>query len=146
MALKCDIRIAAEHARLGMPEVLRGLLGLGGGPQRLPRMLPWCQAAAILLTGKLIDAQEAYRIGLVNRVVPIDKLMPTAKEWAEALCQVSPLGARAAKEAMTRSASLPLEDGLRLESAFFSYLLNTEDCTEGIAAFLEKRKPVFKGK
>ncbi len=146
IALACDIRIASENARFGTPEVTLGLIPGWGGTQRLPRMLPWCKAAEILLMGKPIDAEEAYRIGLVNKVVPQDKLMPTAKEWAAVICQAGPLGVRAAKQAMIRGYSMSLDDGLRLESSLFNYLLGTEDYAEGAAAFVEKRKPVYKAK
>ncbi|MDH5695907.1 MAG: enoyl-CoA hydratase-related protein [Dehalococcoidia bacterium] len=146
IALACDIRIAAEKARLGTPEINLGLVPGWGGTQRLPRVVPYCKAAEIVLMGKPIDAQEAYRIGLVNKVVPQDQLMPTAKEWAGVMCQVGPLALRAAKEAMIRGFSMTLEDGLRLESSLFNYLLGTEDFTEGTAAFVEKRKPVYKAK
>jgi len=146
LALSCDIRIASENARFGQPEVNLGLMPGWGGTQRLPRVIPWAKAAEILFTGKPVDAQEAYRIGLVNKVVPQDKVMPTAKEWAEAICQVGPLGVRAAKQAMMRGCSMSFEDGLRLENALFDYLLSTEDYAEGSAAFTEKRKPNFKAK
>ena len=146
IALACDIRIAAENARFGQPEVFLGLMPGGGATQRLPRLIPWCKAAEILLLGKLIDAQEAYRIGLVNKVVPLDQLMPTAKEWAEAICQAGPLGIRATKEAMIRGYSMTLEDGLRLEISLFNRLMNTEDYAEGVAAFNEKRRAIFKAK
>lgn len=146
IALSCDIRIAAENARFGTPEVNLGLIPGWGATQRLPRVIPWAKAAEMLFTGRPIDAQEAYRIGLVNQVVPQDELMATAKKWAEAICQVSPLGVRAAKEAMLRGYSLPLEDGLRLERSLFEHLLGTEDFAEGTAAFTEKRKPNFKAK
>jgi enoyl-CoA hydratase/carnithine racemase len=146
IALACDLRIASENARLGTTEVNLGLMPGWGGTQRLPRMVPYCKAAEIVLMGRPIDAQEAYRIGLVNKVVPQDEIMPTAKEWAEALCQVGPLAVRAAKETMLRGSSMTLEDGLRLESSLFSYLLGTKDFAEGAAAFKEKRKPAFKAK
>jgi len=146
IALACDIRIASETARFGTPEVTLGLMPGWGGTQRLPRMLPWCKAAEILLMGRLIDAEEAYRIGLVNKVVPQDKVMPTAKEWAEAICQAGPLAVRAAKEAMIRGSSMTLDEGLRLENSLVSYLAGTEDFTEGTTAFVEKRKPVYKAK
>jgi enoyl-CoA hydratase/carnithine racemase len=146
IALACDLRIASESARLGTPEVNLGLMPGWGGTQRLPRMVPYCKAAEIVLMGRPIDAQEAYRIGLVNKVVPQSELMAAAKEWAESICQVGPLAVRAAKEAMIRGISLTLEEGLRLESALFSYLSNTEDFAEGSAAFKEKRKPAFKAK
>ncbi|MFC2060165.1 enoyl-CoA hydratase/isomerase family protein [Chloroflexota bacterium] len=144
IALACDIRIAAENARFGQPEILIGMMAGSGGTQRLPRLIPWCKAAELLLVGKPIDAQEAYRIGLVNRVVPLDQLMPTAGEWAEAICQASPLAVRATKEAMVRGYSLTLEDGLRLEYSLTNYVMGTEDFTEGTTAFVEKRKPEFK--
>jgi len=111
IALTCDIRIASEKARLGTPEVTLGLMPGWGGTQRLPRMVPWCKAAEILLTGKLIGAHEAYRVGLVNEVVPPEEVMPKAMEWAEVICQAAPLAVRAAKEAMTKGYSLTLEDG-----------------------------------
>ena len=146
IALACDLRIASEKARFGCPEVTLGLIPGWGATQRLPRMVPWCKAAELLLTGKPIDAQEAYRIGLVNIVVPTEAVMSTAKEWAEVICQAGPLAVRAAKEAMIRGSSLTLEDGLRLENALEAYLMSTEDFTEGTTAFVEKRKPDFKGK
>lgn len=146
IALACDIRIASEKARLGLPEVTLGLMPGWGGTQRLPRMVPWCKAAELVLMGRPIDAQEAYRIGLVNIVVPPEAVMPTAKEWAELICQAGPLAVRAAKEAMIRGNSLTLEDGLKLENALEAYVMSTEDFTEGTTAFLEKRKPDYKAK
>ncbi len=146
LALACDIRIAAENARLGTPEVNLGLIPGWGGTQRLPRMVPWCKAAEILLMGRLIDAQEAYRIGLVNKVVPQAEVMTAAKEWAEVICRAGPLAVRAAKEAMIRGYSMPLEDGLRLENSLIGYLMGTEDFVEGTTAFVEKRKPNYKAK
>ena len=146
IALACDIRIASENARLGTPEVTLGIMPGWGATQKLARVIPRAKAAEILFTGKPIDAQEAYRIGLVNKVVPQEELMPTAKEWAETLCQVGPLGVRAAKQAMLRGYSMPLDDGLRLEGSLLKYLLETEDCEEGTTAFTEKRKPDFKAK
>ena len=146
IALSCDIRIASENARLGAPEVTLGILPGWGGTQRLPRFIPWCKAAEMIFTGKPIDAQEAYRIGLVNKVVPQAELMSTAREWAETICQAGPLAVRAAKEAMVRGYSMSLEEGLRLESSLFAYLLETEDFAEGARAFIEKRKPDYKAK
>jgi enoyl-CoA hydratase/carnithine racemase len=146
IAMACDIRIASETARLGTPEVTLGLIPGWGGTQRLPRMVPWCKAAEILLTGRVIDAQEAYRIGLVNKVVPQAEVMTTAKEWAQLICQAAPLAVRAAKEAMVKGYSMSLEDGLKLENSLVAYLLGTEDFTEGTTAFIEKRKPSYKAK
>lgn len=146
IVLACDIRIASEKARFGTPEVTLGLIPGWGGTQRLPRMLPWCKAAELLLMGRPIDAQEAYRIGLVNKVVPQEQVMPTAKAWAEVICQAGPLAVRAAKEAMIRGSSLTLEDGLHLENSLFNRIMGTEDYAEGVAAFNEKRRPVYKAK
>ena len=112
----------------------------------MPRMIPRCKAAELLLMGKIIDAQEAYRIGLVNIVVPPEQVMPTAKEWAQTICNAAPLAVRATKQAMLRGYEMPLEDGLRLEYMLNAYCTTTEDFTEGTTAFVEKRKPVYKGK
>jgi len=144
--LICDIRIAADHARFGSPEVNLGLIPGWGATQRLTREIPWAKAAEILLSGKQVNAQEAYRIGLVNEVVPRAELVPRAHKWAEDLCQVGPLAVRAAKEAMIRGYSMPLNDGIRLEAALFEYLLGTEDYEEGTAAFTQRRKAQFKAK
>ncbi len=146
IALACDIRIASEKARFGLTEVTLGLIPGWGGTQRLPRLIPGCKAAELLLTGKIIDAQEAYRIGLVNIVVPPEAVMTTAKEWAQTICQVAPLAVRAAKEAMLRGTSMTLEDGLKLENYLEGYVMSTEDFAEGTKAFREKRKPDFKAK
>jgi enoyl-CoA hydratase/carnithine racemase len=146
LVLACDIRIAAENAAFGVPEVTLGLIPGWGGTQRIPRNLPWAIAAQLLFTGKRIDAQEAYRLGLVNKVVPLPELLPTATEWAQQLCQLPPLAVRAAKEAMTRGMQMSLEEGLSLEQKLEDYLFTTEDAQEGQRAFLEKRKPEFKGK
>jgi enoyl-CoA hydratase/carnithine racemase len=146
IALSCDIRIASEKARLGVPEVTLGLIPGWGGTQRLPRVIPWCKAAEMLFMGKPVDAQEAYRIGLVNKVVPPEEVMATAREWAGIICQSGPLAVRAAKEAMIRGSSMSLEDGLRLENALEGYCVHTEDFIEGTTAFIEKRKPDYKAK
>ena len=146
LALACDIRIASENASIGWVEVNIGLLPGWGGTQRLPRAIPYAKAAELIFMGRTIDAQEAYRIGLVNKVVPLEQLVPTAREWAEIICQRAPLAVKAAKEAMVRGCSLTLEDGLLLENSLENYLLGTEDFTEGITAFVEKRKPDFKAK
>jgi enoyl-CoA hydratase/carnithine racemase len=144
--LACDIRIAAENARFGVPEVRWSVIPGWGGTQRLPRMIPWVKAAELLFTGTAIDAQEAYRIGLVNLVVPLSELMPTAKEWARRICQNGPLALRAAKESMMEGINMTLDEGLKLEKSLVDKLLMTEDAKEGVKAFNEKRKPVFKGK
>ena len=146
IALACDIRIAAENASFGVPEVNLGIIPGWGGTQRLPRVIPRAKAAEMLLTGRPINAQEAYRIGLVNKVVPIAELMPAAMEMAEALCAPGPLAVRAAKQAMIEGTSLGLEEGPQLEGFLEDFLLTTEDFEEGRGAFLEKKKPDFKAK
>jgi len=146
MALSCDLRVAAEHANFGLMEVSRGIIPGAGGTQRLPRMIPIAKAMEMILMAQRIDAQEALRLGLVNRVVPLADLMPTAMKMAEAISQNAPLAVRAAKEAIIRGLSTTLEEGLRLESVLQSYLLKTEDAVEGPKAFAEKRKPQFKAK
>ena len=146
LALACDLRIAAENATFGFPEVTLGIIPGWGGTQRLVRSVSRAKAAEMLLMAERIDAQEAYRIGLVNKVVPLDQLMPTAEEWAQRLCEIPPLAVRAAKEAMTKGAEMTLEDGLRLETKLMDFCFSSEDHKEARQAFLEKRKPELKGK
>ena len=146
LALACDIRIASENAKLGFPEAKIGLVPGAGGVYRLNRSLPWCNAAEMLFTGKIIDAQEAFRIGLINQVTSSDELMQAAKGWAQRICESAPLAVRAIKEVMFRGANATLEEGLRLEWSANKYLMGTEDTAEGHKAFAEKRKPAFKGK
>jgi E-phenylitaconyl-CoA hydratase len=146
MSLACDIMIAAEHARFGLPEVKVGICPGGGGVVRLPRTIPRRLAAEMLFTGKTIDAREAYRIGLVNKVVPADQLMDEARKMAETICEGAPLAVRYAKEIMLRSRDLPLEEALRLEDDFQTLIMRTRDFEEGITAFREKRKPEWEGK
>ena len=145
IALACDIRIASENARFGTPEVSLGLMPGWGGTQRLPRMIPWAKAAEMLLGGETIDAQEAYRIGLVSQVVPSSEVMSTAIKWAEAMCQLGPLALRAIKQAMIKGTSASLEQGLHLERELVKYLVSTKDFAEGVRSFVEKRKPNYVG-
>jgi enoyl-CoA hydratase/carnithine racemase len=146
MALACDIRVAAEDAKLGMMEVRRGRLGGAGGTQRLPRLIGTAKALEICLTGEPVDAAEAYRVGLVNRVVPADRLMSAAEEIAGKMCLGAPLSLIAIKEAITKGVGLPLEEGLRIESDLAMLLSSTEDQKEGSRAFAEKRPPQWKGR
>ena len=146
IALACDIRIASENAYLQLPEVGRGLIPGLGGTQRLPRMVSSARAAEMILLGTPISADEAYRIGLVNKVVPLAQLLPTAKEWAARICENGPLGVRRAKEAMIRGRNMALEDGLRLELTFFEEVLQSGDYQEGLRALAEERKPEYKGR
>lgn len=146
LALACDIIVASENAVFGLPEVRIGICPGGGGTVRLSRRVPWSIAAQMLFTGKPISAQEAYRVGLVNKVVPPDKLLEEAKIQAQQICEAAPLAVRYAKELLVRTQDLTLEEALRLEDDIQSYILRTEDCKEGFSAFLEKRKPRWKGK
>jgi enoyl-CoA hydratase/carnithine racemase len=146
IALACDIRIATDTAKFGFPEVKVGMFSGAGGTQRLPRLIPPGIAAEMLFTGRSIDAQEAYRIGLVNRVVSSDKLMSTALDIAGAICQNGPLAVRTAKECMIRGMNMGLDEGLRLEILLTPPVVFSQDFQEGMKAFTEKRKPDFKGK
>jgi E-phenylitaconyl-CoA hydratase len=146
LAMTCDIRIAAENAQFGQPEVNIGFMPGGGGTIRMPRFIPRAVAAEILLTGNRINAAEALRVGLVSRVVPRDKLMDTAKEIAETIISRGPLGVRATKEAMIRGYSMTLEEGLELERQLVAYIRSTEDFMEGARAFAQKRPPQYKAK
>ncbi|MEC7916511.1 MAG: enoyl-CoA hydratase-related protein [Actinomycetota bacterium] len=145
-ALSCDIRIASDNAQFGLGEVLLGLLPGGGGTQRLPRTIPLGHALWMLYSGERIDADEAHRLGLVNKVVPFEDLLPTAKTMAETLLKAGPLAVRAIKQAAIQGMSMPLEDGLRLEQHLFHLLASTEDSSEGTRAFAEKRQPQWKGR
>ncbi|HAV10460.1 MAG TPA: enoyl-CoA hydratase [Dehalococcoidia bacterium] len=146
LALGCDIKIASENAVFGLPEVTLGLIPGWGGTQRLPRAIPVALAAEMILTGKKIDAKEAYRIGLVSKVVSLADLMKTSMETAEALLKAGPLAVRAAKKAMMLGLGEPLQRGLEIERDMIDYITHTEDFTEGTTAFVEKRKPEFKAK
>jgi len=144
MLLGTDIRIAAEHATFGLGEVKWGLVPLGGTHVRLPRQIPWAIAMQLLLTGKNIDAQRAYEVGLINEVVPADQLMPTALKLAERMCRNGPLAMKTAKEISVRA--LELESGFVLEKALGLKVLSSEDAKEGPRAFAEKRPAEFKGR
>src|SRR3990170_2330632 len=126
ISLCCDIRIAAEHAQFGVPEVTRAIIPAAGGTQRLPRMLPRGIALELLLTGARFDAQWALRCGLVNYVVPADQVMPKARELAEKICENGPLAVRYAKESALRGAEMSLEEGLKQEAEFSRRVMGTE--------------------
>jgi enoyl-CoA hydratase/carnithine racemase len=146
LALACDIRVAAENAKFGLSEVLRALLPGGGGIQRLARIVPFGLALELSMTGDMIDAQEAWRIGLANHVVPLDQVMPKAEEIARKLCDNGPLPVRAIKESAYRSLDLPLEHALRINTILSRINRDTEDSMEGPRAFVEKRPPVYKAR
>jgi enoyl-CoA hydratase len=146
LALACHLRVASRGARFSLPETRLGLVPAYGGTQRLARAVPHARALAAMLAGEAMDAEEALRLGLVNRVVEEGGLMKEAEALARAIVETSaPLAARACLEAVTRGTRLPLEDGLRLEAELFSNLFSTRDAREGTRAFLEKRKPSFEG-
>lgn len=146
LALACDIRIASENAQFGLTETSWGIIPGAGGTQRLPRLVPVGVALEMIFTAKKIDAAEAYRIGLVNKVAPLAELMNTAMETANRICANAPLAVQTAKMAVWKGLEMPLADGLRLENTLGEPLRQSEDVQEGIAAFTEKRKPRFKGK
>ena len=145
LALACDIRIAADDARLGLPEVKRALIPGTGGCQRLPRMVPLGYALLLLLTGDWIDAQEALRIGLVERVVPRAELLDAALSLADKICQNGPLAVRTIKEAVYRGLDLPLAAALVQDNLLAWRNRQTADALEGIEAFREKRPPRYRG-
>jgi len=146
LAMNCDLIIASETATFGQPEVNVGIIPGAGGTQRLPRVVGKYKAMEMILTGKSISADEAYRIGLVNHVVPPESLMEEAKKIATDIASKPPISIRSAKEAILRAQDTTLEVGLEFERKAFYMLFATEDGKEGMKAFLEKRKPNFKGK
>jgi len=146
LAMACDIRLASEKAKFGQPEVNLGLIPGYGGTQRLSRLVGRGKALQLILTGEMITAAEAYRIGLVNEVYPPEELMTKALEMANLIASKGPLAVRLAKECINRGLDMPLSNALDLEKANFGVSTGSADGNEGCAAFLEKRKAEFKGK
>ena len=146
LAMACTIRIASERARLGQPEVKLGLVPGYGGTQRLPRLVGKGAALKLLLTGDMVGAEEAFRIGLVDEVVPAEALMSRAETLARAIAQQAPLAVAACLRAVDRGYDLPLDAGLDFEASLFGLACATEDKAEGTRAFLEKRAPVWQGR
>jgi enoyl-CoA hydratase/carnithine racemase len=146
LALACDIRVAADDARLGLTEVDLAIIPGGGGTQRLPRLVGRGKALEMILTGARIPAAEALRIGLVERVVPAAELRDHAQGLARTLADKAPIALRYAKEAVVGGLGMSLGDGLRLENDLSTFLRTTEDRLEGARAFLEKRKPRWSGR
>ena len=146
MAISCDIRVASTAARFAAPEVKLGWLGGGGASQLLPRICGLGNASLILLTGDPVDAAEALRIGLVQRVAEPEELEAVTFELAERIAANAPIGVQAAKAAARASLSTGLEAGMQYEEELITVCLGTEDRHEGIAAFLEKRPPEFRGR
>jgi enoyl-CoA hydratase len=143
LALACDVRLACSEAHLGLPETAWGLIPLGGGSQRLARVVGRGKALELILTADTIDAQEAHRIGLVSQVVPRDQLLPEAEALAQRIAAQGPIAVRYAKEVVSRGLDMTLEQALRFETDLTIILQTTDDRAEGVRAFLEKRKPRF---
>jgi enoyl-CoA hydratase len=146
LALACDIRIGTEGARFGLPAVSDGLIPSAGGTQRLPRLVGQGKALEMILTGEMIDAREALRVGLINRMVAPEELSATASALAAEIALKSPLALAYVKEALHKGLDLTLDQGMRLELDLYLLLFSTADRVEGIHAFQEKRTPRFEGK
>jgi enoyl-CoA hydratase len=146
LAMACDIRIASENAKFGQPEINLGIMPGNGGTQRLPRLVGKGRAMEMILSGDIIDAQKACRIGLVNHVMPQTELMPYVKELAGKLAVKSPLAMKLAKNAIHTGLNMSLNDGIEYENKLFAILCGSQDKQEGVTAFLEKRQPNFQGK
>jgi enoyl-CoA hydratase len=145
LALACHIRIAANHAQFSLPETRLGIIPAYGGTQRLAREIGHGRALEMMLTGRLVNAEEAWRFGLVNHVTRSGELLAEGKALALEIAALAPLAIRACLEAVVRGTALPIQDGLALETKLFADLFATNDVREGTRAFLEKRKPAFKG-
>lgn len=143
LALACTLRVVVPNARLGLAEVNLGIMPGNGGTQRLARLVGVGRALELVLTGDFINGEEAYRIGMVNRVVPLAELMPTALAFARKFASKAPLALRAAKESVLLALDLPLAVGIAYENKWFAILNSTSDKQEGVRAFLEKRPPRF---
>ncbi len=141
-----DIRVASENASFGLQEVKWAIVPAAGSLARLQRQIPYCKAMEILLTGNRIDANEAWRLGLVNYVVPPERLMPRAEQLAATIAENGPVAVRKIKEAVRRTSGRPLEEAFKIENECAAVVMRTEDAREGPRAFMEKRKPVYKGR
>ena len=146
LALACDIRIASDDAEFGFPEVSLGTIPAAGGTQLLPRAIPKGMAMEMILTSRTIDAAEAYRISLVNKLVSPNQLNEATDEMVKTLVSMGPIALKYAKEACLKGLDVPLEQGLRIEADLYALVQTTDDRKEGIKAFLEKRPPRFLGR
>jgi len=146
LAMCCDLRVASEDAKFGQPEINLGIIPGAGGTQRLSRLIGMTRAKELIYTGDFIDANTAYSFGLINKVVSPDNLMTEARELAQKILSKSSIALSRAKEAITSGAEIDLSSGLDLEAQCFALCFATEDQKEGMAAFMQKRKPEFKGK
>lgn len=145
LALCCDLRVMAEEARIGVPEITLGMLPGAGGTQRLPRHLPLAIARQLIYLGEPLSAEQAWRYGLVNGVVSREEVLPAALEWAQRLCKLPPLALRAAKLLVQTSLDADLHTGIAMERQTVALLFGTRDRAEGMRAFLDKRAPQFLG-
>jgi enoyl-CoA hydratase/carnithine racemase len=146
VAMACDIRIASENAKMGQTEINIGLIPGWGGTQHLARLIGVTKAKELIFTGKMIDAKTAEQIGLVNMVVPQNNFRETVRQFALELAQKAPVALRVAKALINKGLEINMDAALKLESAGFGVVASTEDLQEGVIAFTEKRKPIFKGK
>jgi len=146
VAMACDIRIASEKARMGQTEINIGLIPGWGGTQRLTRLIGKTKAKELVFTGKIIDAKTAEQLGLVNMAVPTDKFRETVRQSAAELAAKAPVALKVAKALINKGADMSLDAAIALEREGFGVVASTEDLQEGVSAFMEKRKPVFKGK
>ncbi|MGH7540067.1 MAG: enoyl-CoA hydratase/isomerase family protein, partial [Gemmatimonadota bacterium] len=146
LAMACDMRLASDRARLGQPEANLGLIPGGGGTQRLPRLVGEGWAMRLIMTGDMIGAEQAERIGLVDEVVPADQLRDKTLELARKIATRSPIALQAAKETILAARRMPLDEGLKFERGWFALLFSTDDMDEGVSAFLEKRQAEFRGR
>src|SRR6266567_1278118 len=145
-AMACTVRVAVENAKFGQPEVKLGVLPGGGGTQRLPRLVGKGRALQLILTGEMISAQDAYRIGLVNEVVPAANLIPRAEAILKQIFSNAPIAVKYSLEAVNKGLETSQDEGLALEASFFGLCAGTEDTKQGTSAFLEKRAPQFQGR
>lgn len=146
LAMACDLRLASETAKFGQPEVTLGITAGFGGTQRLPRIIGIGLASELLFTGDIIDAQEAYRIGLVNHVYPLETLMEEAKKLANRIAERAFEAVQLSKSAIQHGINMDLDSAQAYEAEIFALTFSTNDQTEGCSAFLERRKPVFEGR
>ncbi|MBA3634297.1 MAG: enoyl-CoA hydratase/isomerase family protein [Acidobacteria bacterium] len=146
LALACDLRFASEKARFGQPEINLGIIPGGGGTQRLTRLISEGKSMEMILTGDMLDAPTALNLGLVNHVFAAEELEAKTMEMANKIAEKSPIALQMAKEAVKLASRSNLDEGMRREVDLFAICFSTEDKEEGVSAFLEKRKPVFKGK
>jgi len=146
LMLATDIRVAAEHSSFGLQEVKWALIPAGGSLPRLPRQMPFCEAMEILLTGNRINAEKAWRLGLINYVLPAAQVMDKAEELASTIAANGPLAVRKIKEAVLRCSGISLDEGFKIENTIAREVFSSDDAREGPRAFLEKRKPTYTGR